>query len=109
MVDDQEFIPWCGGSGSAWSRNTVSTKHVNRSDQVIPVADMARFMCDDGSNSAGVNRSKMPSGSNRIGRKTPKIPGSRTVGDDLAGAGVATLHRRPSADGCPDAPPANPP
>ena len=80
-------------------------KHVNRSDQVIPVADnMARFMCDDGSNSAGVKRSKMPSGSNRIGRKTPKIPGSRTVG-----AGVATLHRRPSADGCPDAPPANPP
>src|SRR5579872_741235 len=39
-------------------------------------------------NWAGVNRSKMPSGSKRTGRKRPNTPGSRRVGEDLARNGI---------------------
>jgi hypothetical protein len=34
-------------------------------------------------NCAGVKRSKIPSGNNRTGRKTPKTPGSTRVAEDI--------------------------
>src|SRR5258706_9301079 len=44
---------------------------------------MTAFHC------AVVNRSKIPSGSNSTGRKTPKTAGSRKVGEDIAWTGIS--------------------
>src|SRR5258708_23167463 len=40
-------------------------------------------------NWAGANRSKMPSGSNRTGRKTPNTPGSKEVREHIARIGIS--------------------
>src|SRR5664280_2911716 len=45
---------------------------------------------------AGFNRSKMPSGSNRIGRKIPKTPGSQTAGEDIVLIGSSRCKGEPA-------------
>src|ERR1700730_3306897 len=44
----------------------------------------------------GVKLSKMSPGSTRTGRKTPKTPGSRRVGDDITRIGIASCKGEPA-------------
>src|SRR5580658_121554 len=47
-------------------------------------------------NCAGVNRSKIPSGSIRTGLQTPKIPGSKRVGEETTFTGIPSCTTDPA-------------
>src|SRR5580658_7694355 len=51
---------------------------------------MTAFRC------AGVNRSKIPSGSIRTGLQTPKTPGSNSVGEEIALTGISSCTTDPA-------------
>jgi hypothetical protein len=60
-------------------------KHLNGSDQIVPVPHVAKLMRNDALPLLGVRCSKIPSDNNRTGRNTPKTPGSKNEGEETAG------------------------
>ena len=63
-------------------------QHVSSRHQIVPAAQMAEFMAQDGVDlAAGELARQMPSGNRMTGRQMPTRPGSSSSGVDRTGTG----------------------